>query len=269
MRYNGPANDLDYAYALGVSPDGSKLFVTGKSFGSGGSVDYTTVAYDAATGAQLWLTPYDGPASQYDAASALRVSPDGSKVFVTGESDGPSSRDYATVAYDAANGGQLWVNRYDGRSHSTDQARKIGVSPDGSKVFVTGNSVRGSSYEGNDYATVAYDAVTGARLWVRRYDGPAHSVDEPADIGVSPDSSAVFVTGVSWGGQPSLNDYATVAYDAATGAQLWSSRYDAGYGGDGANALGVSSDGSTLFVTGASSGGSGTYDYATVAYSTG
>ncbi len=51
-RYNGPADRADSAYALGVSPDGTRVYVTGRSPGSGTSVDYATVAYNAAIGAQ-------------------------------------------------------------------------------------------------------------------------------------------------------------------------------------------------------------------------
>jgi WD40 repeat protein len=255
-RYNGPANSVDSANALGVSPDGSEVFVTGQSYGSTSGSDYATVAYDASTGAKLWVRRY--PHSGYG-ASALGVSLDGSEVFVTGRIEGSTFGDYATVAYDASTGVQLWVRRYTGPGN--DSANALGVSPDGSEVFVTGRSDGSGSGE-FDYATVAYDAATGARLWVRRYAGPGD--DSANALGVSPDGSKVFVTGQSER-STSGADYATVAYDASTGAKLWVRRYTRS-GFDVANALGVSPDGSEVFVTGQSDGSTSGADYATVAY---
>ena len=198
----------------------------------------------ASPGSRLWVKRYDGPASSVDAANALGVSPDGSTVFVTGESNGSTSAvDYATVAYDAATGAKKWAKRYNGPANSNDWARALALSPDGSAVFVTGDSWAANSYP--DYATVAYDASTGAKLWSRRYNGPENGDDYARALGVSPDGSMVFVTG-STKKPVGLYDYATVAYDAATGARLWTKRDSAGID---ANALGVSPDGSMEFVT--------------------
>src|SRR5262249_22588589 len=150
------------------------VFVTGPSAGSTSGLDYATVAYDASSGARLWARRYDGPGNGLDAAHALGVSPDGAEVFVTGPSAGSTSGlDYATVAYDASSGARLWARRYDGPGNGLDAAHALGVSPDGSKVFVTGNSAGSTSFD--DYATVAYDASSGARLWARRYDGPGNN----------------------------------------------------------------------------------------------
>jgi hypothetical protein len=118
-RGGGPScydavKNYDEARALGISPDGSTVYVTGASFGSTSSFDYATVAYDTSTGAKLWAERYDGSGSSStgDQATALRVSPDGSSVYVTGGSTGPTtSEDYATVAYDASTGASLWVKR--------------------------------------------------------------------------------------------------------------------------------------------------------------
>ena len=258
-RYNGPGNGSDAASAVAVSPGGSRVFVTGASQGARSGPDYATVAYSAVTGARLWAARYNGPGNGSDAASAVAVSPGGSRVFVTGASRGATTTGYLTVAYSAATGARLWVQRYNGPGNGNDAAYSIAVSPGGSRVFVTGAS-RGTR-SGPDYATVAYSAVTGARLWVQRYNGPGNGSDEAYSVAVSPGGSRVFVTGGSRGTR-SGQDYATVAYSAATGARLWVTRYNgpATYD-DAARAVAVSPLGSTVYVTGGSNPGSATLAY--------
>jgi outer membrane protein assembly factor BamB len=269
-RYNGPGNGMsndDVAHSVAVSPSGGVVFVTGYS--TADTQDYVTIAYNAATGARLWASRYNGPANNDDQANSVAVSPDGGIVFVTGYSTGATSgADYATVAYNAATGARLWVRRYNGPANGTDAADSVAVSPDGGTVVVTGSSDGGTSTY-YDYATVAYNAATGARLWVRRYSGPAgYGEDAANSVAVSPDSSTVYVTGSSDGGAPTGWDYATVAYTAATGAQLWVQRYDGGTAQHGGVAISVaaSPDGNAVFVTGFSDGAGTGSDYVTIAY---
>jgi WD40 repeat protein len=273
-RYNGPGNKYDFVYAVGVSSDGSKVFVTGSSDGGSTGWDYATVAYDASTGAQLWLARYNGPGNGFDTAYALSVSPDGTEIVITGEADSgleATGWDYATVAYDASTGAQLWLAIYDGGAIPTgpDEARAIVMSTDGSQVLVTG--MAGDRQGGGFYGTIAYDASTGGQLWVSKYTGPGDSSAATA-LQLSPNGSSLFVTGYS-AGSTGLLDYATVAYDSATGTLLWAARYTGpGTGGDPVqtrSALGVSPDGSMVFITG-SNHGQGTYsDYATLGYDAG
>ena len=153
-----------------------------------------------APGAQLWVRLYNGPANGNDAAWSVAVSPGGSRVFVTGASQGTrSGPDYATVAYSAATGAQLWVTRYNGPANGDDAARSVAVSPSGSTVYVTGSSYPGS-------ATLAYSAATGAQLWLAR-----HNDMLLAAVAVSPGGRRVYVTGLTG---PFRYDYATVAHSA-------------------------------------------------------
>jgi hypothetical protein len=236
------------------------VFVTGTT-ARGNSDDYGTVAYDATTGGELWRRRFDGPANDDDRAGALALSPDGSSLFVTGISVGPTGiGEFATVAYDASDGSRQWVRRFRRRGISYGGAPALGVSPNGSAVFVTGYR-QGPTRR--DYATLAYDATTGIRLWTRQYDGPGSGRDAATALGVSPDGSAVFVSGAS--ADPTRDDYATVAYDAVAGGELWVSRYE-GRATDRATALTVSPDGSAVFVTGNSIGSPNDRDVVTVAY---
>ncbi len=263
-RYNGPGNGLDQARSVAASPGGGMVFVTGSSRGTRSGEDYATAAYSAATGARLWVKRYNGPGNGADRAFSVAVSPGGSTVFVTGSSDGTTSgRDYATVAYSAATGAQLWARRYNGPANRDDGAASVAVSPGRGKVFVTGQSTGATSRE--DYATVAYSAATGARLWTRRYNGPGNSFDGAAFLAVGPGGNTVFVTGESIGAT-SGPDYATIAYGSATGARLWARRYNGPNGSDVAHSVAVSPTGGTVFVTGDSFGVTSGWDYATVAY---
>ena len=255
-RYRG-TGAYNFGYAIAVSPDGSRVFVSGEA--SGGQ---NTVAYDAATGTQLWPPPGDKRASGGSVVYALAVSPDSSTVFATGFATGASFDDYQTVGYDAATGAVKWLSRYNGPGNSVDDALAIGVSPDGTKVFVTGSSWNVS----RDFATVAYDASSGTQVWVSRYDGPAASYDDAWDLSVSPDGSRVFVTGDSDGVGTSY-DFATIAYAATAGAEQWVARYSSGTNAvDEAYGVRPSPDGGTVFVTGWSDAGAGGVGYATLAY---
>jgi outer membrane protein assembly factor BamB len=254
--YNGPGDGFDIASSVVVSPDGKTAFVTGYSQGSASAQDYATVAYDTSTGAQRWVSRYTSTGAKNDEATALAVSPDGRRVYVTGHTWG-SGPDYGTVAYNAATGRQLWVARYTGtKAGGIDNALAVKVSPDGRTVFVAGTS------EG-DFATVAYDASTGALRWAERY---GHGNGSVAGLSVTPDGRTVFVTGQYRSG--TYDGFGTVAYNAVTGAQLWASGYNPPDHGTGIPAaVAVSSDGGTVIVTGRFVGETNAgFQYSTVAY---
>jgi DNA-binding beta-propeller fold protein YncE len=232
-------------HAVAADPKGGIVFVAGSS---------GLVAYDAGTGAQLW----DNAAGD---GLSVAVAPDGRIVFVIERlSTGGGGSDFLTSAFDAATGNRVWARRYSGcpKVGCVDIPVALAVSPGGGTVFVAGTSKGRTS--GFDYATVAYSAATGRRLWVSRYNGHGRSYDQAMAIAVNPRGGAVFVTGTS------AFDFATVAYTAATGATLWTKRYDRAGGHDFASSVAVSRDGRRVFVTGASEGRTSAYDFATLAY---
>jgi len=260
--YNGSANGQDEAYGLAVDASGN-VYVTGYSDGGAGTgTDYATVKYNA-SGIQQWVALYNGPANWEDIAYGLAVDGSGN-VYVTGTSDGGETvqdQDYATVEYNAS-GAEQWVARYNAAAGS-DEAYAVAVDGSGN-VYVTGTSDSGAG--GNDiydYATVGYDA-SGVELWVARYNGPAAGDDAALDLAVD-GSGNVYVTGASTG-VGTGGDYATLKYDASSGAQGWVARYDGpGSGNDIAYALAMDGSGN-VYVTGPSYGGVTGTDYATVKY---
>jgi DNA-binding beta-propeller fold protein YncE len=234
---------------VAVSPDGTTVFVTG--CGASGNLcslaDFETAAFRVATGELLWTATFDDPKGSSDVTAALAVSPDGARVFVTGQTPAGSSsyQDIVTIAYDAVTGAQEWISDF-GESQGNDWPTDLAVSPDGTKVVVTGFT---AVVEGGGFATIAYDARTGAQDWLATYVGPFGWSGAANALVFSPDGSRTFVTGA--GGGLSYYDFATIAYDTSTGTQRWVARFnDEANGGDTAYAIGVTPDGSKVFVTG-------------------
>ena len=73
-------------------------------------------------------------------------------------------------------------------------------------------------------------ASPGAQLWAKRYNGTGNNADAATAVAVSPTGGTVYVTGQSYG-TALVVDYATVAYNAATGHQQWVARYPGPTGG--------------------------------------
>jgi Tol biopolymer transport system component len=215
QAYDSSVSDEDVPGALGVSPDGSKVFVTGFSYGGSSRFDQATVAYGAASGTQAWVNRWDSPNHGWDWGDTLAVSPDGSTVYTGGaRSRTVSSKltyDGLTTSIAAGNGALNWANMYNGpgdytKTDSGDQINDVQVAPDSSRVYATGNSFR--TLESFDMTSLAFDQA-GNRVWLARYD--AGSADYGYDAVLSPDGSTLFATGPSFG----VTHYsvATVAWD--------------------------------------------------------
>ena len=63
------------------------------------NLDYATIAYDAATGAQKWIARFDGSVHGNEIATAMVLSSDGNSLYVTGGGTEEHYLDYLTVAY--------------------------------------------------------------------------------------------------------------------------------------------------------------------------
>ncbi len=234
------------------------VYITGSSNHPGTSDNYATVKYNSA-GVQQWGVPYFGASSFQDNANAIALDNSGN-IYVTGASWGINSNlDYATIKYNSS-GSQLWARRYNGPASSTDIANSMAVDSSGN-VCVTGFSLgSGTSY---DYATIKYNS-NGDTLWVRRYDyGPGGNRDDRAFALALDNTGNVYVTG--WSSSNTFNDYATIKYNS-TGNQLWLQRYN-GSGSYDDNSAAIAADNSgNVYITGASNGISGNFDYATIKY---
>ncbi len=265
VDYNGPQSSWDDPYSICVSPDGSKVFVAGTVTVDGtGNNDIGAVAFDAATGAQIWESnwrPSPG-ATANESVREVECSQDGSKIYVVGATGTPLSGtllDGVTIAYDAADGTELWAAQYNGPSTNYDDGQAVAASPDGSRVYSAIMGWDGSKYS---FDLVAYDSTTGAQQWVQRYFGLGGH-DVPYGVEVTSDSSTILIGGNSNNGVD--DDFAVVAYSSG-GTQQWVQRYDSGNGADGGYRLAIAPDDSNVYIIGHASNGAGNRDGTVVAY---
>ena len=259
-RYDGPSSRWDAANGIAVSPDGARVFVIGGSRDE--TRDYETLAYDSATGKEIWSDRFDGSHQMLDSARSVAVSPDGSTAFVTGYSiigftpRGNRITRFVTIAYDAAKGSRRWVARYDGAGRS-NYAFEVLAARDGSAVFVAGWGDGGGDAS---YAEiVCYDASSGTERWATRHNGPRPGGEAAYDIDVAPDGTTLYATGTSGSG------FGTLALDTQTGVVDWSARFVHG-GYSSADSIAVAPDGSRVYVAGWSDSAGSGEDFVTVAY---
>ena len=247
--------------AISVSPDGEQVFVAGLAARPCGAARSVTVAYAASNGQQQWAAL--GPLES--AIIATAVSKDGRSLYTTGWvralDSGGASASAVVEAVDTATGRQLW------RSVDTDSqwtsGQAIGISADDQSVVVAEDvhSVAAVNGQSDNLLTVADKVVmlganTGDRDWadVESLRG-AGSV---TDVAIAPDSSAVYTLACDVVVATGASAISTHAYAGTSGRALWHASYtDTQQSAcpDGGGDLALSPDGSTLFVSGAESGG--------------
>ena len=234
-------------YVMGISPTGYE------------NDDIVTIKYNA-SGGRLWVDRYDGNVAQ-DSPADLSVDSLGS-VYVTGSSlAGPTfeTTEIATIKY-SPSGVRRWVALFGGPGIYQSYAAAIGVDGAGN-VYVTGTSSTDSAGATADFVTVKYNS-SGGEEWIARYSGPGRSSNRPTALSVDGLGNA-YVTGIS---SASMGGYATVKYNPL-GEEEW---VGVGTGlSDHVIAAKIAVDGSGhVYVSGSGSqGGSRTFEYATIKYS--
>lgn len=222
-RYSGPgeAAELPSDDAMAISQDGERIYIAGRERMAHNDKiwDFFTVAYDAETGKQEWVTSYRGtPIGAYESVdwlTSIAASPAGDdRVYVTGATGPlyPDAASWATVAYDGETGDQLWAVADAVPGAPSD----VAVGPNGDQVYVFGVSSP-AYYAPNRFTTVAYDAATGEQTWAARMattpgDTPLGASTVPAALEVAGDGSHVLVGGTDWAPGTGM-DQMIVAYE--------------------------------------------------------
>lgn len=254
-RVNGRKEVATYTGGTAVTPDGDLVVVTATAlstdtcYGPGG---YRISAYHASDGSEAWTATHRLPPGGHSCGTPtdLALSPDGSSVFVTGYGGGDHDGYYGsgTVALATSTGAELWSTIDDSiLTLGGDTIVPLDVSPDGSKVFVSGAGC--AEHPTCTFATSAYDASTGQADWRASYDAGGRAY--PNDVAVSPDGASLYVTGgvalPCFVGCSTTESVAPlVAYDTTDGRERWVSTFP----DNGGSALAVSGDGASIYLAG-------------------
>ncbi len=245
--YDSGFDGYDAAHAIAVDGLGG-VYVTGMSYGSTTSSDYATMKYNASDGKQVWVKRFNSGNNKSDHANAIQVDRTGG-VYVTGSAEFTNMKhggDFATIKYNATDGEQLWMARYDG-GEGYDAAIALTLD-DANGIYVAGRSIGKDNQD--VFATVKYDASEGKQLWVSTYgsEGKSNHVNAIA----ADNRGGVYVTGYGYSSLPEqglLAEYVTVKYKASDGEQAWVQAYGEALSDSRANAIALDSSGG-VYVTG-------------------
>lgn len=200
----GAGSDAE-TIGLGISaaPGSGRVFVRGAVRPAPGlRLKGGLVAYSAASGQVLWnRTLTSGASSSYDErVTALAVSADGARVFVTVGADpdalgifpaGAPNMPARLMALNAATGATLWEQAL----VNTQGARQLLLSADQTRLFVTGAAYVGNVYTGISSITTAEarQATNGALLWQRLLGTSSPGLVGGRDLALSADGQTLHV----------------------------------------------------------------------------
>jgi 6-phosphogluconolactonase (cycloisomerase 2 family) len=234
---------LEGAVGVAVSPEGSHVYVAGNNDDS-----LVVFARNAGSGALSYVERQSdggggGSVDGLDGARAVALGPDGKHVYVAGHDEDAVAvfeRDQSTGELSYVEMQQDGTGGVDG----LDGAQSLTVSPDGKHVYVASES-------DNALAIFRRDGTSGTLSYVGLVRDGAGGVDGLGGaytVIISPEGGHAYVAGYV------DNAVALFARNASSGALTFVGMYKDGAPGidglNGANALALSQDGSTLYVAG-------------------
>jgi len=257
MRFNGPANGLDYATAIKLDKDGN-VYVSGFATVQDSSSDCAVVKYNS-SGVLQWARFYDGSGHGSDVAFAMALDPATSDVYVTGNTESENgNEDYIVIKYNT-DGSKQWVRTYNGTANSIDDGRVITLDALGN-VYVSGSSrAPGNVY---DCTTIKYNP-SGDILWVTRYSGPANIICQPNSM-IADKTGNIYITGFTLNSQYKYL-CTTIKYNS-DGIQQWVQLYSGIPDGQNIGWSITLDSQENIYVAGESSSASTSIDYITLKY---
>lgn len=204
VLFDGGGNKNDEAVDISFDSNGD-IYCTGKSETATGDFNIITIKLSGMNGSVLWQHSYNSGGA--DAPSAICISEDGQKIYVTGNATHPTAgtTDIVTYALDASSGSYYWSPVVTG-SMGNDLSKAMVIK--NGNITICGEKDNSSLGTGADYTLIQYDGLSGALLWSHDYD--SGSSQETA-TGLAVDSAGnIGVVGKSYNGV--TYEYHTIMY---------------------------------------------------------
>jgi hypothetical protein len=232
----------DTARGLVWGTDGN-IYVTGWSYGGGGTLDFRLVGLRP-NGSEKWVYTYQQSGGD-DRGPFIACGADHNLYTAGYTKPSGGQSDLILISVDTI-GHQRWIRTYNGPGNGDDEARPLVISPSGS--VCTAGRARGSGSQ--DMLVLSMD-TSGSQNWASRFDGPGKGEDDLFALANSP-AGGFHVAGYSTGTGTGRD--LTVLSLTGAGDTSWTYRYNGtGNGADAGYSLNVPSD-SILYVAGVSRG---------------
>jgi outer membrane protein assembly factor BamB len=235
---------VEFAELIGAQ--GNRVYAVGRVLGASRTSDFTVMAFDARTGAPLW----ESVLNTFGTDVAFSVSEQGERVFAVGLA--ANFFDLLLRAYDGLTGSVLWEHRVPNGSQFVSNRS---LAAHGGLLYVSAGIFSNAGEE--DAIVHAYDQRTGALRWSQRIDAGRN--DEAVTLTVHGNTvfAALFE---DCDNQFLACSFATRAFDASSGVELWHDRFQDVAGADTfPQSLVVANN--RLFVGGASADADGVYHW--------
>ncbi len=260
--FGGSAMDNDIAWAIVVGSDGHPV-ISGFVVETDGVANYFVRKMNTANGAVIWdkrgLQTQNNFASRGTWLSLM----DNDDVVMCQRVFGANGYDVYLHRFAGADGSMVWETTYDNPTHSGDDPKAMILDADGNLLIA---GVQDISWNYN-FMVLKFNSADGSLLWNSIYDGPPGWYDVAKSITAGPDGTVITSglsdgTGTGW-------DWATVAYDGATGTQIWEKRFDGPTSqSDEPNHI-IATSNREIFVTGYGYGQDTNKDMITICYQVG
>jgi sugar lactone lactonase YvrE len=220
--------------------DGSsfpRMFVLGSS---GDDVNQYSLAIPWQVDTAGFFSSYS-VSSQETLPNGLYFSPDGTRMYVIGESGDDVNQYSLSVAWDVTAGSATYVQNF---SVSSEESSPTGIffKPDGTKMYISGTG----GDDVNEYSlSTAWDISTSS--YVQNFSVAAQETI-PTDLSFSPDGTKMYVIG---SGSDNVNEYSlSTAWDISTSSYV--QNFSVAAQDNNFRGLYVREDGSKFYMVGAS-----------------